>query len=93
MNLPYIQSELFRELVGMETRLKPEYKFHISKFPTGNLFCMLWNIKAEIYVSCIGRYRDTNKIDISTIKTKADITDEINRIWQSIPAECKKPNT
>ena len=88
MNLQYIQSELFRQLVGMEELLKPEYSFHISKFPTGNLFCRLWNRKITDVVSYIGR--DTNRIDISTIKTQADITAEINRIWDAIPAECKR---
>jgi hypothetical protein len=68
--------------------LKPEYRFHISKFPTGNFFCMLWNSKIENNVSYIGR--DTNKIDISTIKTSSDIADEIARIWNAIPAECKR---
>lgn len=88
MNLPYIQSELFHELVGMETLLKPEYRFYITKFPTGKLFCTLWNIKIMDNVSCIGR--DTSKIDISTIKTQADITAEINSIWDAIPAEYKR---
>ena len=37
MNLPYIQSELFRELVGMETLLKPEYRFHLIRDTDGAL--------------------------------------------------------
>lgn len=41
MNLPYIQSELFRELVGMEVLFKPEYRWYITKRSNGAMKAIL----------------------------------------------------
>lgn len=87
MNLPYIQSELFRELVGMETLLKPEYEFHIHKYGC-DMEVKLWRKRDW---STVERYF-LNPKQIQRSKKADQITAEINRIWQSIPAECKKEN-
>lgn len=83
MNLPYIQSEIFRELVGLETLLKPEYSFNIYRYGSGKMMVFLYQNKKHDYI-------DRYKTDTSTITTHDQITAEINRIWQEIPAECKK---
>lgn len=88
MNLPYIQSELFRELVGMEDLLKPRHHMAISRYQ--------WGLTMSIYLDYRGislvKVADF-RIDCRAIKTTSDITAEINRIWNAIPDECKKPNT
>jgi hypothetical protein len=86
MNLPYIQAELFRELVDMETMLKPEYGIHIIRDVYGVM---------EVYLCKKGDPLSflSFMFDQSEISTPDQITAEINRIWDSIPAECKKPNT
>lgn len=83
MNLPQIQSKIFCELVGMESRLKPRYRFSIDKWPSGDFYLKLKDRKHYIAIS------NCWHIDPRTIKT-ADITAEINRIWDAIPAECKR---
>lgn len=85
MNLQYIQSELFRELVGIETLLEPECSLLIKKYISGNMNVSVWSGKKECFI--LG----TNIITDS-ITTPTQITAEINRIWQQIPAECKKEN-
>jgi hypothetical protein len=84
MNLPYIQSELFRELVGMETLLKPEYRFHLIRDTDGALEVYL------VYKPNPMKYVDFPYIVVRDITTPSQITAEINRILQSIPAECKR---
>lgn len=85
MNLPYIQSEIFRELVGIETLLKPRYFMFTSK------------VKHLMFTELFRDHKGTTpksiaifKIDCRTIKKTSDITAEINRIWQEIPTECKR---
>lgn len=90
MNLPYIQSELFRELVGLETLLKPEYTGVISKNADNTMLFYVWKYRTRGKLKRI-MYQD--RIHPIHIKTQSDITAEINRIWNAIPAECKKPNT
>ena len=81
MNLPYIQSELFRELVGMETLPKTEYEFLIYR--TGEYM-------EAILISTQQDYNEHWNFAASEITTQDQITAEINRIWNEIPAECKK---
>lgn len=88
MNLPHIQSEIFRELVGMETLLKPEYRFLITKRCRGVMNAILYTKEGNL----IDMYRNEFHLNPFAIKTQADITAEINRIWNAIPAECKKEN-
>lgn len=85
MNLPYIQSELFRELVGMEILFKPEYYLKIIRYPK-DIEVRVCRKKRNFLISLM-------MINTSNIKTGQDITAEITRIWNAIPAECKKPNT
>lgn len=86
MNLPYIQAEIFRELVGMETLFKPEYRFTIYRsFTKIIMFVDLWDSEEEQIIP-------THYINTHAIETAADITAEINRIWHAIPDECKKDN-
>jgi hypothetical protein len=86
MNLPYIQSELFRELVGMETLLKPEYRFLITKRCRGVMNAILYTKQGNL----IPGYRNEFHLNPFAIKTTSDITAEINRIWNAIPDECKR---
>ena len=87
MNLPYIQSELFRELVGMETLLKPEYELHVHKY-SPDIQAHLWRKRDW---STVQRFF-INVKQIQRSKKPDRISAEINRIWQAIPAECKKEN-
>ena len=84
MNIPYIQSELFRELVGLETLLKPEWRLSIYKNTKGDFDIFLHYPKAK-YV-----HKEMWFIYLNYIKTADQITAEITRIWNEIPDECKK---
>lgn len=84
MNLQYIQTEIFRELVGMETRLKPEYRFHLIRDTDGALAVYL------VYKPNPMKYVEFPYIVVRDITTPDQITAEINRIWVAIPAECKR---
>lgn len=84
MNLPYIQSELFRGLVGMETLLKPEWRLTIYKNTKGDFDIFLHHPKAKHV------YKEVWFIYSNYIKTADQITEKIKRIWDSIPAECKR---
>lgn len=93
MNQPYIQTEIFRELVGMETLLKPEYKMRIER-PIYNAFII--SIYSYEYLK---HEEETRWVRIHNIMVKTnpiqagdDITEAINFIWAEIPAECKKEN-
>lgn len=89
MNLPYIQSELFRQLVGMETLLKPDYKLQILRSETQDNLVKLKELRQYGYYkswAILARWR----IKKDDITTPDQITAEINRIWQEIPAECKR---
>lgn len=83
MNLPYIQTEIFHELVGMETLLKPECEMKIIKHQDGNM-------SFEVYKKKFPFLRHAAFIEISLIKTGDDITKTINKIWDDIPAEYKR---
>ncbi len=84
MNLHYIQSEIFRELVGLETLLKPEYRFHLIRDTDGEFAVYL------VYKPNPMKYVEFPYCVVRDITTPDQITSEINRIWQEIPAECKK---
>lgn len=85
MNLPYIQTEIFHELVGMETLLKPECEMKIIKHQDGNM-------SFEVYKKKFPFLRHATFIEISLIKTGDDMTKIINKVWDEIPAHCKKEN-
>lgn len=91
MNLPYIQSEIFRELVGLETLLKPEYAVTIVRERDKNLMYVEVEYSSEV-MHPPGSPRILYKTHIfaRSLKTASDITAVINRIWLEIPAECKK---
>lgn len=89
MTLPKIQTKLFSQLAEIGTGIKPEYSTRIIKdIDTTIIF--------ELYVfsqtKTSGKWVRVlfERINPYTISTTADITAEINRIWQAIPAECKK---
>lgn len=94
MNLPYIQTELFRELVGMETLLKPEFRLQIIRHFAGGFAARLWQKKPlpepPAYRDHYWHLKKGWLIDDASITTPAQITAETNRIWQAIPAECKR---
>ena len=83
MNLPQIQTEIFRQLVGMETLLKDDYAIEIIKHVNGAF-------SGRLFKKSGGCYLCDFWIETEVITTTADITAEINRIWQAIPAECRK---
>ncbi len=98
MNLPYIQSELFRELVGLETLFKPEHKWDITRSKHDQFLLKL--VRKMTDEEKPEQYKDNTywciecelSINPFAIKNPSDITAEINRIWESIPAECKRDN-
>jgi hypothetical protein len=67
----------------METILKPEYKFQITRFLNGHITAILFDATESMTV---GAY-DVEPRDITT---PHDITTEINRVWDAIPAEYKR---
>lgn len=83
MNLPYIQSELFHELVSMEPLLKPKYRLGVDKWPDGNM--NVWLFNRDKNMTC-----EYWRITPHTFTKGDQITAEINRIWDAIPAECKR---
>lgn len=100
MNLPYIQSELFRELVGIETLLKPGCTWFIVRHANQDLELKLFVLSTDDSWSWdnprAGQggyyryYRRITKERMLAMKTHADLTALINSIWNEIPAECKK---
>lgn len=94
MNLTYIQSELFRELVGIEELLKPEFRLQIIRHFAGGLAARLWQKKPlpepPAYRDHYWHLKKGWLIDDASFTTYDQITAEINRIWNEIPAECKK---
>lgn len=86
MTLPQIQTELLRQLVEMTPNLKKEYLCEISRNHVGNIKLSIHKNKSNIFiVNWHNAY-----VNVRETRTKAKITAEINRIWQSIPAECKR---
>ena len=102
MNLPYIQSEIFRELVGMETLFKPGCTWFIVRHANQDFEVKLfvlskdnsygWDNPRAGQGGYYRYYRRITSARMLAMKTPADITSLINLIWQEIPAECKKEN-
>ena len=90
MNLPYIQSELFRELVGMETLLKPEYRLRITRWASTQMSVHVIHLGTEEVPIHIEK-GFPHLIDYK-LRKSGNVTNTINRIWEAIPAECKKEN-
>lgn len=92
MNLPYIQSELFRELVGIGELLNSECSTRITKDIDTSVNFELYDFSK---VKTSGKWVRVmfRRVETRHITTYDQITAEINRIWQEIPAECKKLNT
>lgn len=96
MNLQYIQSELFRELVSIETLLKPEHKWNITRSKHDQFQLKL--VRKMTDEEKPEQYKDNQywsiecefSINPFDIKNPSDITTKINRIWQEIPDECKR---
>ena len=89
MNLPYIQSELFRQLVGIHELLNSECATRITKDIDTSVNFELYDFSK---VKTSGKWRRVmfRRVDPSKINTADQIIAEINRIWQEIPAECKR---
>lgn len=96
MNLQQIQTEIFRALVGMEPLLKPEFRLQIIRHYAGGLAARLWQKKPlsepPVYRDHYWHLKKGWLIDDASITTPDQITAEINRIWNAIPAECKRDN-
>lgn len=103
MNLPHIQSEIFRELVGMETLFKPGCTWFIVRHANQDLELKLFVLSTDDSYSWDnpraglgGYYRyycRITKENMLAMNTPADITSLINLIWGDIPDEYKKQNT
>lgn len=100
MNLPHIQSELFRELVGMETLLKPGCTWLITRNADQDIELRLFVLSTDDSWSWDNPnagnggyyryYRRIGKEYMLAMKTHGDLTALINSIWNEIPAECKR---
>lgn len=92
MNLPCIQTELFRELLGMHTLLNQECTTRITKDIDTSLIFEIYDFSK---IKTSGKWRRVlfHRINPYTIQITDDITAEINRIWQEIPDECKRDTT
>lgn len=84
MNLPYIQSEIFRELVGMETLLKRQFRLRILRSTANNIHVVVCDMKNWT------PYTKELCISPTPKMTGKSITAEINSIWDAIPDECKR---
>lgn len=89
MNLPYIQSEIFRELLNINTLLNQECATRITKDIDTSLIFELYDF-SKVKSTCKWKRTLFSRVDPRRIKTQAEITAEINRIWDLIPDECKK---
>lgn len=89
MTLPQIQTKLFLQLVGMEELLNSEYSTRIIKDIDTTIIFELYDFSQT---KTSGKWVRVlfERINPYTISTTDDITAEIHRIWQAIPAECKK---
>ena len=100
MNLPHIQSEIFRELMGMETLFKPGCTWLITRHANQDIELKLFVLSTEDSWSWDnpnagqgGYYRYYRRIKrerMLAMKTHGDITALINSIWNEIPAEYKR---
>ena len=86
MNLPQTQTEIFRQLVEMTPKLKKDYLCEISRNYAGNITLTIHKSNSNISVL---NWHNAYVI-VRKTRTKAKITAEINRIWNAIPAECKR---
>lgn len=86
MNLPHIQTEIFRQLVEMVPKLKKNYLCVISRNHVGNITLTIHKRESNVFsVNWHNAF-----VNVRETRTKAKITAEINRIWNEIPAECKR---
>ena len=102
MNLPYIQSELFRELVGMETLFKPGCTWLITRNANQDIEIRLFVLSTDDSWSWDNPnagnggyyryYRHIKRERMLAMKTHGDLTALINSIWNEIPGEYKKEN-
>lgn len=86
MNLPQIQTEIFRQLVEMTPKIKKNYLCEISRSHVGNITLTIHKRKSNIFVV---NWHNAF-VNVRETRTKAKITAETNRIWQEIPAVCKR---
>lgn len=88
MTLLKIQTEIFRQLVGLGTCLNSECATRITKDIDTTIIFELYDFSQT---KTSGKWVRVlfERINPYTINITADITTAINRIWQAIPAECK----
>ena len=89
MNLQYIQSELFRELVGIGELLNSECATRITKDIDTSVCFEIFDFSK---IATEGKWKRVLfcRVNAQKITTTDQITEEINRIWRAIPAECKR---
>ena len=89
MNLLQIQTKLFSHLAGIGPSIKSEYSTRILKDIDTTIIFELYDFSQT---KTSGKWVRVlfERINPYTISTTAEITAEIHRIWQAIPAECKK---
>ena len=89
MTLLQIQTKLFRQLAEIGTSIKSEYSTRILKDIDTTIIFELYDFSQT---KTTGKWVRVlfERINPYTISTTADITDEIYRIWNAIPDECKR---
>ncbi len=89
MTLPQIQTKLFSQLAEIGTSIKPECSTRITKDIDTTIIFELYDFSQT---KTTGKWVRVlfERINPYTIQTTADIHAVIHRIWQAIPAECKK---
>jgi hypothetical protein len=100
MNLPYIQSEIFRELMGMEPLFKPGCTWFVVRQANQDLEVKLfvlskddswqWDNPRAGQGGYYRYYRRITSARMLAMKTHDDLTSLINSIWHDIPDEYKK---
>jgi hypothetical protein len=100
MNLPYIQTELFRELVSMEPLFETRCTWFITRHANQDLEIKLfalstdnsweWDNPRAGHGGYYHYYRRIRQEQMLTFKNQADIVALINTIWEELPDWCKK---
>lgn len=89
MNHPQIQTELFRQLVGFQELLNSDCATRITKDIDASVCFAIFDFSK---IATTGKWKRVLfcRVNSRKITTPDQITAEINRIWQAIPAECKR---
>lgn len=100
MNLPYIQSEIFRELMGMETLFKPGWNWFVTRNACRDLIATIMVDSTDTSYQWDNPYSGSGAFARHTwrftqekllaLKTTSELTALINSIWDELPDSCKR---